>query len=502
MPQLTVCPSCAERRDPEDKFCGNCGASLATGPAAPPPPPPVVPPAGSPPAAAAERRPWQPPAATPAPRAATHDESPSPLPQDESPSPAVPGPTRHDAPVHPVSPPGVLGADGRPPFTLPGSADPAPGAGPEPDADAEADPTGSYLLPPPAPAAAPSGPLTARTSPAQPSVAAPAGVADPREDLLAPTPEQPRCVACGTGAVDADGYCERCGHAQPKERDHMECEVAGIAAVTDRGLRHHRNEDAFALAEATLPDGTPAAIAVVCDGVSSAARPDEASAAAARAAGDRLHAALSSGTRPREAMYDALLTAAESVSSLADPAEDNAPACTCVSAVVTGDLVTVGWVGDSRAYWIPDDRAAEQPARLTEDDSWAARMVEAGLMSEAQAYADERAHAITGWLGADAVDLDPHTVSFQPDRPGVIVVCTDGLWNYAESAAELADAVGDQARTRPLSCARALVGLALDGGGHDNITVAVLPFSADGEHPDGSAAAQDPEPAGTDEGER
>ena len=46
-------------------------------------------------------------------------------------------------------------------------------------------------------------------------------------------------------------------------------------------------------------------------------------------------------------------------------------------------------------------------------------MVAAGLMSEAEAYADERAHAITGWLGADDYELDPHTASFKPDRPGV-----------------------------------------------------------------------------------
>ncbi|MCZ9339475.1 serine/threonine-protein phosphatase, partial [Streptomyces sp. TRM76130] len=67
-------------------------------------------------------------------------------------------------------------------------------------------------------------------------------------------------------------------------------------------------------------------------------------------------------------------------------------------------------------------------ARLTEDDSWAAQMVAAGLMTEAEAYADERAHAITGWLGADAYELEPHTASYKPDRPGVVVVCTDGLW--------------------------------------------------------------------------
>lgn len=107
---------------------------------------------------------------------------------------------------------------------------------------------------------------------------------------------------------------------------------------------------------------------------------------------------------------------------------------------MAGGLLIVGWVGDSRVYWVPDDRT-NPPARLTEDDSWAAQMVAAGLMNEAEAYADERAHAITGWLGADAYDLEPHTVSFKPDRPGLVVVCTDGLWNYAESAAEMAAAV-------------------------------------------------------------
>jgi serine/threonine protein phosphatase PrpC len=104
-------------------------------------------------------------------------------------------------------------------------------------------------------------------------------------------------------------------------------------------------------------------------------------------------------------------------------------------------------------------------------------MVATGLMNEAEAYADERAHAITGWLGADAYELEPHTASFKPDRPGLVVVCTDGLWNYAESAAEMAAAVPPDAHERPLHGAQVLVGHALDGGGHDNVTVALLPFA-------------------------
>jgi serine/threonine protein phosphatase PrpC len=265
----------------------------------------------------------------------------------------------------------------------------------------------------------------------------------------------------------------------------MEQELGPLAAVSDRGLRHHRNEDAFAVGQCVLPDGAPALVAVVCDGVSSATRPDAASLAASRQAGEALLTALPQGTHPQQAMHEAIVAASHAVNSLAEePAtarehapHQNAPACTLVASVVTPALLVVGWVGDSRAYWIPVDRSSP-PARLTEDDSWAAQMVAAGLMSEAEAYADERAHAITGWLGADAYELEPHTASFKPDRPGVVVVCTDGLWNYAESAEEMAEVVPPDAALRPLHSAQVLVGHALDGGGHDNVTVAVVPFPA------------------------
>ncbi len=288
-----------------------------------------------------------------------------------------------------------------------------------------------------------------------------------------------RCVACGTGAVDGDGYCDHCGHKQPRERDHMESALATVAAASDRGLRHHRNEDFYSLHEAVTPAGASATIAVVCDGVSSATRPDDASAAAARAAGAAMCEAVPAGTPPQQAMHDALIAASEAVTALAaegpnEPSK-NAPACTIVGALTAEGILTVGWIGDSRAYWVPEEHGAP-PARLTEDDSWAAQMVAAGLMTEDEAYADARAHAITGWLGADAYEIEPHTASYKPEGAGVVIVCTDGLWNYAESAEQMAAAVPADGRTRPLLAAQRLVGFALDGGGHDNATVAVIPF--------------------------
>ncbi|MFH9175344.1 protein phosphatase 2C domain-containing protein [Streptomyces albogriseolus] len=402
---------------------------------------------------------------------------------------ATPGTGSPGAPAHPAAAaphPPAPSAHTTPASDAASADRPAPSPGAP--AQAGAAPTGAQGAPvqgQPAASAAPSaGVRLDRRAPAEG-----AGGGDDYP-LQAPDPRvaaEPAavCVACRAGRVDDDGYCENCGHAQPRERDHMEQECGPVAAVSDRGLRHHRNEDAFAVGTTALPDGSPVSVAVVCDGVSSATRPDEASLAASRAANASLLDALPRGTHPQQAMHEAILAASEAVNALAgeQPAEagehapqQNAPACTIVGAVVTAGLLVVGWVGDSRAYWIPVDRS---PAvRLTEDDSWAAQMVAAGLMGEAEAYADHRAHAITGWLGADAYELEPHTAAFKPDRPGVVVVCTDGLWNYAESADEMAEAVPADAAARPLHAARVLVGHALDGGGHDNVTVALVPFPA------------------------
>ncbi|MFB7087323.1 PP2C family serine/threonine-protein phosphatase [Streptomyces sp. NPDC056296] len=463
MPQqaaVSKCPSCEEPLESGDRFCGACGYDLSAVPARPDDSPTIamngtVPAPSSPP----DGMDW--------PVARDSDGSGRPAPVHAAAE--VPGTDSGGSPLPPTPPVA-------PPAATPPAAPPMPAAPPEspapgvrfdrPDRPREPE---EYPLQAPDPRLA-----TEPQSPAGPVRPAPAPAAGDKV-----------CVACRAGRVDDDGYCENCGHAQPRERDHMEQESGPVAAVSDRGLRHHRNEDAFSVGCTALPDGAPATVAIVCDGVSSATRPDDASLAASRAAGESLLTALPRGTHPQQAMHDAILAASHAVNALADePAtareqapHQNAPACTLVGAVVASGLLVVGWVGDSRVYWVPVDRSTP-PARLTEDDSWAAQMVAAGLMSEAEAYADERAHAITGWLGADAYELEPHTASFKPDRPGVVVVCTDGLWNYAESAEEMADAMPLDAAARPLHSARVLVGHALDGGGHDNVTVALLPFPA------------------------
>src|SRR5215475_10377746 len=63
--------------------------------------------------------------------------------------------------------------------------------------------------------------------------------------------ECPVCSADSSAehsGISVEGYCESCGRKVPSVRDHVELDVGLAAGVTDRGLRHSRNEDAMALA--------------------------------------------------------------------------------------------------------------------------------------------------------------------------------------------------------------------------------------------------------------
>ncbi|MBL8931322.1 MAG: protein phosphatase 2C domain-containing protein [Kineosporiaceae bacterium] len=343
------------------------------------------------------------------------------------------------------------------------------------------------------------------------------------------------CAQC-QGTVAPDGYCEQCGQAAPRLRDHWRDQPASwLAAVCDRGIRHTRNEDAMAVAAALVP-GSLGAI-VVCDGVSMAIDSDRASLAAARAGRDALIEGLSarsfatpatsatpvggvsgpagqagpagsaatpgaaSGPLDDDAMpggrsaqqvarageFTARILAAGAAAQ-ARAAEAGAgvpegkspPSCTFVAALVERavhagpGLLVAGWVGDSRAYWIPDEGVAGQ---VSVDDSWAAEAIAQGV-PRAEAEHMPQSHAITRWLGADAHDPVPRTAVRALDRPGWVLLCSDGLWNYASEAAELAELVhaasappGD-----PAALAEELVAWAIAQGGQDNITVALARF--------------------------
>jgi serine/threonine protein phosphatase PrpC len=279
--------------------------------------------------------------------------------------------------------------------------------------------------------------------------------------------------------VGEDGYCQTCGTKAAKPRDHFSEQPAPwVAAVCDRGIRHSRNEDAVATAADQEPGSR--ALLVVCDGVSSSLDSDVASLAAARAARDVLAAGRAQGLGTQSSRTSAVIArlnaaadaASEAVIANTDPESPNPASCTFVAAVLENGLLVAGTVGDSRAYWFPDD--AEGIA-LTVDDSWAAELIATGIPRE-EAETGPQAHAITRWLGVDAPDHTPRTTTLEVTGPGWLLVCSDGLWNYCSEAGPLADLVRKTAAAQggePLATASALVDWANAQGGMDNITVAL-----------------------------
>jgi serine/threonine protein phosphatase PrpC len=296
------------------------------------------------------------------------------------------------------------------------------------------------------------------------------------------------CRQCSDGHY-LDGYCDTCGSKQPDPRDHFtEAPAAWVAGVCDIGKRHRRNEDAMALSADAAP-GSFAAI-VVCDGVSNSTDSHIASLAASHAARDVLATPLLHGVGTRTALVaaaerrlaDAVAAADGAVEATTEEAGEAAaespPSCTFVAVLVSGSTAVAGNVGDSRAYWLPDD--PKSPAlQLSEDDSFAAAQMSAGVPRK-EAETSAGAHAITRWLGVDFPDdLAPHTREVELSEDGWVLVCSDGLWNYCSDAADLQRLVHETvtrlgaAGRHPPTLAQALTDFANDSGGIDNITVAL-----------------------------
>ena len=320
-----------------------------------------------------------------------------------------------------------------------------------------------------------------------PTCGAPAGAADsfcescgteltPPVSSTGPPGYAAQCPVCSLdesappGAISAEGYCESCGRKVPSGRDHVELNLELLAGVTDRGLRHPRNEDAMALATTETPAG-PVAIVVVCDGVSSSPRPDEASLTGAQAAVRVLLTSIRRGDDPDEASIAAVRQAHEAMAILGSPSR--APSATYISAIIGTDAVTICWLGDSRAYWLATESDSK---RLTRDDSLAEEMVAQGELTEAAGHglpAGPRDHPLARCRrGAP----QPHVMRFEPPGRGIVLVCSDGLWNYRPEAAGLAELALPAAFHDPSSAADALLKFALDAGGMDNITIVLVPF--------------------------
>lgn len=284
--------------------------------------------------------------------------------------------------------------------------------------------------------------------------------------------------------IESPGTATAVQEPKPRpERDHIEV-TSGchLAAVSDLGLRHADNQDAVALSTVEILcspiDVPPIYIAVVCDGVSTCDGGASASAVAARTVAVSLKEAFTRNpaANPRAELRNAIARANDAVCAIPhDPATGMDPASTTVVAAVVQDgVATIGWIGDSRAYWVDEAEAGV----LTRDDSWINAMIDAGHMTPEEAKTSPNQSALYRCLGGE---IDPDGPSSDPSyatycmRPGTrLILCSDGFWNYAPLPDEVAKLVRQVPAHNAFKIAKHLVNFAIVGGGHDNITVAVL----------------------------
>jgi PPM family protein phosphatase len=241
-----------------------------------------------------------------------------------------------------------------------------------------------------------------------------------------------------------------------------------VASLTDVGCQRENNEDSFLYWEPEA-DGElqrKGRLAVIADGMGGYEGGQEASRLAVETVRDVYNSVVSDD--PHVALLEAFARAHERIQAHAGQhPELHGMGTTCTALVIRDRQLYFAHVGDSRLYLV---RGASI-ARLTRDHSYVGRLVETGIVRAEDAEKHPQRHILTAALGAGL------EVAAQSGQQGMalqdadnLLLCTDGLWGVV-SDQELETAVKG---LTPAECCAALVKLALQRGGPDNITVQVL----------------------------
>lgn len=244
-----------------------------------------------------------------------------------------------------------------------------------------------------------------------------------------------------------------------------------MAALTDVGRQRANNEDAYLYWEPESDEEfrRKGRLAIVADGMGGYEGGQEASRVAVetvRHVYDRDFA-----DDPQQALLAALLAAHDSIQRYAmEHPEFQGMGTTCTALAIVNGKLYFAHVGDSRLYLVRPDAIT----RLTRDHSYVGRLVESGIVRSEDAQSHPQRHILTAALGSGKEiqpDISERPVEMQAgDR---ILLCSDGLWSVV-SEPEIADAVRPHP---PAQACRALVDMALERGGPDNVTVLVLRIS-------------------------
>lgn len=233
------------------------------------------------------------------------------------------------------------------------------------------------------------------------------------------------------------------------------------AARTHPGRVRTRNEDA-------MLDRGEIGLWAVADGMGGHSRGDWASAQVVRHLGG-IEPPVSPQRLLREARerihlaHDEICAAAESNGA------EGVIGCTVVALMASGRHFACLWAGDSRLYRWRNGHLEQ----LSRDHSRVQEMIDAKLLSPAEAMAHPQANVITRAVGVGELELDTLTDRIEPKD--VLLLCTDGL-DKMISEAEIAECLAGHDPTKAVDD---LIDRALERGGRDNVTVVVIAWGGE-----------------------
>ncbi len=198
------------------------------------------------------------------------------------------------------------------------------------------------------------------------------------------------------------------------------------------------------------------------------------------AGGDIASAIIAQGVAQADRVYDNTDQAAESVveallganSKLADTVADHPElkgmGTTFSGIAVTGDLVTLIHIGDSRVYMVSDD----QVKQVTKDHTFVQRLVDTGRITAEEALTHPRRSVLMRVLGDVEISPEVDTEVFKANAGDRWMLCSDGLSGVVPD-----EIISDILLNKSVDAEEAtelLIYEALEHGAPDNVTVVIV----------------------------
>lgn len=240
------------------------------------------------------------------------------------------------------------------------------------------------------------------------------------------------------------------------------------SAISDRGLSEKRpqNEDSYL----EMPEH---GLFAVADGVGGAQAGDVASQMAMEQLAEAFNNLIDAGRDIEELMSIAITRANSAIFQMShELSQLSTMATTIVALQVSGNIATIGHVGDSRLYRL-DSRG--NLFRETQDHSVVEEEVRAGRMTPEQAENHPSKNVISRALGAEgSVEIDMKTIMFEPNT--TFLLCSDGITRHI-SDVEIRELLA--LPHPPVDICRQMKEICYERGAEDNLTAVIIRLAGD-----------------------